>query len=116
MKLTPELLRDGCQWLARELTRLEQLNRPLSMDDFFTWSSNEVFIRNMFTQYGEFIKGLHILDHEGEFYCTELAEYMETALSRHANAITPDAYGVVDSAYLLAINFMFSIAREADSL
>ncbi len=36
MKLTPELLRDGCQWLARELTRLEQLNRPLSIDDFFS--------------------------------------------------------------------------------
>lgn len=35
MKLTPELLRDGCQWLARELTRLEQLNQPLSINDFF---------------------------------------------------------------------------------
>ena len=45
MKLTPELLRDGCQWLARELTRLEQLNQPLSINDFFSWSSNEALLK-----------------------------------------------------------------------
>lgn len=116
MKLTPELLRDGCQWLARELTRLEQLNRPLSIDDFFAWSSEDIFIKTIFTRYGEFIKGLHILDHESEFYCSELAEYMESAFGRHENVITPGVYGVVDNAYLLAINVLYSIAREADSL
>ncbi|WP_265524406.1 hypothetical protein [Providencia rustigianii] len=116
MKLTPELLRDGCQWLARELTRLEQLNRPLSMDDFFTWSSNEAFIKNLFLRYGEFIKGLHILNHKSEFYSIELTDYIENALARHENVITPEVYGVVDNAYLLAINVVFSIAREADNL
>ena len=116
MKLTPELLRDGCQWLARELTRLEHLNQPLSINDFFSWSSNEAFIKTIFTRYREFIKGLYILDHESEYYCVELTEYMENALARHENVITPEVYGVVDNAYLLAINVVFSIAREADDL
>ncbi|XTD83010.1 hypothetical protein AB8849_07335 [Proteus vulgaris] len=116
MKLTPELLRDGCEGLARELTRLSQLNRPLSLDDFSDWASREEFIKNLFSKYGEFIKGLSILDSESKNYCADLAEYMENAIARYDNAVTYATYGITDSAYLFAINILFSVYREADNL
>ncbi|EAN2613091.1 hypothetical protein K5I76_003840 [Salmonella enterica] len=116
MKLTAEQLRDGCQWLSRELTRLEQLNRPLSIDEFFDLSEGEKFINTMFEKYGHFILGLHLLDHRSEHCNKELIAYMENALSRYSNVITRDTYGVVDNAYLLAINVLFDISREADEM
>ncbi|MCS3430022.1 hypothetical protein [Klebsiella sp. BIGb0407] len=114
MSIKAEDLRDGCQWLSRELTRLEQLNRPLSLDEFFDTCSDEKFIHTLFEKYGHFIIGLHLLDYRSDHCNKELIEYMENALSRHANVITSGTYGVVDNAYLLAINVLFAISREAD--
>ncbi|WP_395490725.1 hypothetical protein ACG1VR_08775 [Cedecea davisae] len=115
MSIKAETLRDGCQWLSRELSRLEQLNRPLSIDEFFDLSEDEKFISTMFDKYGHFILGLHLLDHRSEHSNKELIAYMENALSRHVNVITEGTYGVVDNAYLLAVNVLFAISREADA-
>lgn len=41
MAFTAEILRDNCQLLFRELTRLEHMKRPLSTADFFEWSENQ---------------------------------------------------------------------------
>ncbi|MHC5174946.1 Uncharacterised protein [Serratia rubidaea] len=109
-------LRDGSQWLARELTRLEQLNRPLTIDEFFKWSEEGLFIKKIFKKYGNFMLGLHILNPDHEHCNHELLRYIENALSRHANVISGGTYGVVDNAYLLAINVLFTISREADEL
>lgn len=114
MSLNAESLRDGCQWLARELSRLEQLNRPLSFDNFFNWSDDARFIETIFSQYRQYIMALGILDKESGHCNKELLNYMEDALSRHANTVIPGTYGVVDNAYLLVINVLFAISREAD--
>lgn len=116
MSINSEQLRDASQWLIRELTRLSQLNRPLTLEEFYQFSENEIFIHELFENYGEFIRGLHALDPSKETHNKELLEYMENAFSRHANVITPNTYGVVDDAYLLAINVAASISREADDL
>ncbi|SUP84850.1 hypothetical protein ACILPN_20330 [Yersinia wautersii] len=116
MKLNAERLRDGSQWLIRELTRLSQLNRPLTLDEFYQFSENEIFIHKLFEKYGEFIRALDNLNPSKNTHDAELLEYMENAFSRHANAISPNSYGVVDDAYLLAINVTASIGREADDL
>ncbi|HDL6778375.1 TPA: hypothetical protein PXJ89_003475 [Yersinia enterocolitica] len=116
MKLNAERLRDGSQWLIRELTRLSQLNRPLTLDEFYQFSENEIFIHKLFEKYGEFIRALDTLNPSKNTHDAELLEYMENAFSRHVNVITPNTYGVVDDAYLLAINVTASIGREADDL
>ncbi|MGR3840128.1 hypothetical protein ACUZX0_01095 [Serratia marcescens] len=114
MTVSAEDLRNGCQWLARELTRLEQLNRPLSFKDFYKWSEDGVFIKTIFKEYGQFMKGIQILDPDYEHHNKKLLVFMEDALGRHTNVITSGTYGVVDNAYLLAINVIFAISREAD--
>jgi hypothetical protein len=114
MTVSAEDLRDGCQWLSRELTRLEQLNRPLTIDEFFKLSEDGAFIKTIFKKYGHFTMGIHMLDPEHEYCHKELLLYMEDALARHTNVITSETYGVVDNAYLLAINVLFAISREAD--
>ncbi len=70
----------------------------------------------MFEKNGHFIIGLHLPAHRSEHCNKELISYMENALSRYANVITRDTYGVVDNAYLLAINVLFDISREADEM
>ncbi|WP_145586661.1 hypothetical protein [Yersinia kristensenii] len=116
MSINAEQLRDGSQWLIRELTRLSQLNRPLTLDEFYQFSEDEIFVHKLFDKYGEFIRGLHVLDPSKDMHNPELLEYMENAFSRHANAVTPNVYGVVDDAYLLAINVTAAIGRESDEL
>ncbi|AHE73043.1 hypothetical protein M942_13245 [Enterobacter ludwigii] len=116
MSITAENLRDGCQWFSRELTRLEQLNRPLSIDEFFSLTEQQIFIKTMFKRYGDYIIGLQTLDPESDHCNVDLLDYIEDALGRHTNVITSGTYGVVENAYLLAINVLFSIAREADVL
>lgn len=114
MTISAESLRDGCQWLSRELTRLEQLNRPLTIDEFFKLSEDGVFIKTMFNKYSTFMRAVTNLDPDHEQCNKELLVYMEDALARHANVITSETYGVVDNAYLLAINVLFAISREAN--
>lgn len=116
MTISAESLRDGCQWLSRELTRLEQLNRPLTIDEFFKLSEEGVFIKTVFKKYGTFMAGIRVLDPEHEYCDMQLLEFMEDALARHANTTYSSTYGVVDNAYLLAINVLFAISREADEL
>ncbi|WP_157945138.1 MULTISPECIES: hypothetical protein [Escherichia] len=116
MALTAEKLRDGCQSLVRELTRLEQLNRPLTIANLYDWSEQQAFISKIFSEYRESIKGLHALDPRSEYLNDDLLDYLEDAFDRYTNTITPETYGVVDNAYLLAINILFDISREADDL
>lgn len=116
MNISPEKLRNGCQWLSRELTRLEQLNKPLTIDEFYSWSDQEIFIRTIFDKYGKYTLGLDMLDPTSEFCNKDLLNYIENALARHTNVITTGTYGVVDNAYLLAINVLFEISREADKM
>lgn len=114
MTISAEKLRDGCQWLSRELTRLEQLNRPLTIDEFYSWSEQENFISTIFEKYGDLIRGLDMLDPKSEYCKKDILGFIENALARHTNVITSGTYGVVDNAYLLAINVLFAISREAD--
>lgn len=116
MSVTSEKLRDGCQWLSRELTRLEQLNRPLTIDEFYSWTEQEKFIRTIFDKYGKHIIGLDMLDPTSEFCKKDVLDFIENAFARHTNVITSGTYGVVDNAYLLAINVLFEISREADRM
>lgn len=116
MSVTPEKLRDGCQWLSRELTRLEQLNRPLSLDEFYSWTELERFVNTIFDKYRSHIIALDVLDPKSERCDENLLSYIENALGRHSNVITSGTYGVIDNAYLLAINVLFAISREADEL
>ena len=44
MNIKAEYLRDTCQMIILELTRLQQLNRPLTIDEFYEWSQKEKFI------------------------------------------------------------------------
>ena len=60
------------------------------------------------------MRGVDLLDPKHEHCDKELLAYIENALSRYTNVITPATYGVVDNAYLLAINVLFEIYREAD--
>ncbi len=73
-----------------------------------------VFIKTIFKEYGHFMKGIQILDPDYEHHNKKLLVFMEDALGRHTNVITSGTYGVVDNAYLLAINVIFAISREAD--
>lgn len=116
MSVTPEKLRDGCQWLSRELTRLEQLNRPLTIDEFYSWSEDEIFISTIFDKYRNHIISLDMLDATSEYCNKDVLDFIENALARHTNVITNGTYGVVDNAYLLAINVLFAISREADEI
>lgn len=116
MRNQAERLRDSCMCFIRELTRLSQLNRPLSIDEFYEWSENEEFIHKIFEKYGSYIIGLHWLDPSHEHQDKESISYIENALGRHVNVITAGTYGVVDDAYLLAINVLVAISREADSM
>lgn len=116
MSVKAEDLRDACFGLVRELTRLSQLNRPLSMDEFFGWSENEEFLSKIFKKYGEYIRALGNIDPHSANHDAELVKYIENALARHVNVISPGTYGVVDDAYLLAINVVSAIDREADEL
>ncbi|EAZ1917336.1 hypothetical protein BZD31_22645 [Salmonella enterica] len=116
MKVAAEKLRDGCQSLTRELTRLEQLNRPLSLDEFYSWTERENFVSTIFDKYRSYIIALDVLDPKSERCDDNLLSYIENALGRHSNVITSGTYGVVDNAYLLAINVLFAISREADEM
>ncbi|PIJ42838.1 hypothetical protein [Tatumella sp. OPLPL6] len=116
MKVDQDSLRDGCQWLTRELTRLDQLNHPLSIDEFFSLSEDEKFVYTTFAKYGQYMRGVELLDSRYEHCNKELIAYIENAFSRYTNVITPATYGVVDNAYLLAINVLFEISREADTI
>lgn len=116
MAVTAKQLLDGCQWLTRELTRLEQLNRPLTIDEFYSWAEKNSFIHTIFNKYSNYIVGLYTLNPEHEHCDKLLLDYIEDAFSRHTNVITSGTYGVVDNAYLLAINVLFAISREAEDL
>lgn len=116
MTISAEKLRDGCQWLSRELTRLEQLNRPLTIDEFYSWSEQENFIGTIFENYRHHIIGLEMLDPKSDYCKKDILGFIENALARHTNVITSGTYGVVDNAYLLAINVLFAISREADQI
>lgn len=116
MKLTAAKLRDGCQWLVRELTRLEQLNRPLTLDEFYSLTEQEKFVSTIFDKYRSHIIELDVLDSKSERCDENLLSFIENALARHSNVITSGTYGVVDNAYLLAINVLFAISREADEM
>ncbi|HEY0209502.1 hypothetical protein [Acerihabitans sp.] len=114
MSLKADHLRDGCQSLVRELTRLSQLRKPLSIDEFYEYTANELFLKKIFELYGGDIISLGILDHKNIVHDQELINYIENAFSRHSNAVSPEDYGVNDNAYLLAINIAVAILREAD--
>jgi len=116
MTTNAEWLRDTCQDLIRELTRLSQLNRPLGIEDFYKLSEGEVLLKTLFSLYRSYIIGLSRLDVESDTCDPELTQYMENALARHTNVISPETYGVVDNAYLLAINVIMAISREADEM
>lgn len=116
MSVKADDLRDACFGLVRELTRLSQLNRPLTLNEFFQWSESEEFLSKIFKKYGEYIRAISNLDPHNSDHDSGLVKFIENALARHVNVITPGTYGVVDDAYLLAINVMISIDREADEL
>lgn len=116
MSMTGEDLRDICQVLIMELTRLQQLNRPLLIDEFYKWTDEEKFISNLFEKYGNYVISAQQLKAESKYFSPELLSYLENALSRHANVVYPETYGVVDDAYLLAINVIVAISREADDM
>lgn len=117
MTIKAEYLRDVCQLLVLELTRLQQLNRPLTINDFFRFSENEKFISTIIDKYGEYMRSVRNLSAEGaSIYERDMLDYLENAFSRHANTITEGTYGVVDDAYLLAINVTVNIMREADNM
>ncbi|SKC22493.1 hypothetical protein SAMN05216168_4528 [Kosakonia radicincitans] len=109
-------LRDTCQMIVLELTRLQQLNLPLSIEQFYEWSEKEKFITTILKKYGHFCRALSELKLDSAHFQSEMLSYIENAYSRHSNVITPETYGVTDDAYLLAINVAFAISREADNM
>ncbi|MDA8481068.1 hypothetical protein NNO04_20565 [Citrobacter sp. Awk 4] len=116
MTVKAEYLRDTCQLLVIELTRLQQLNRSLTIDEFFELSENGKFVSTIIKKYGEYMRTVKNLSLEGSDFEKEMLSYLEDAFSRHANVITEGTYGVVDDAYLLAINVTVAIMREADKM
>ena len=116
MTINAEYLRDTCQLLVLELTRLQQLNRSLTINEFFRLSESEKFVSTIISKYGEYMRTTRNLSHEGTNSEREVLSYLENACSRHANVITEGTYGVVDDAYLLAINVTVAIMREADRM
>lgn len=116
MTIEAEHLRDTCQLLVIELTRLQQLNRKLTIDDFFDLSEREVFVRTLIDKYGWYMRSIkHLIDEESS-HQKEMLSYVENAFSRHSNVVTEDTFGVVDDAFLLAINVTIAIMREADQM
>lgn len=116
MSVKAEYLRDTCQMIVLELTRLQQLNRPLTIDQFYQWSEEERFITTILKKYGHFCRALSELKPESKHFQSDMLSYIEDAFSRHSNVITAETYGVTDDAYLLAINVAFAISREADTM
>lgn len=116
MKVKAVYLRDTCQMIVLELTRLQQLNRPLSIDQFYEWSEKEIFITTTLEKYGHYCMALSTLKPDSKHFQRDMLSYIENAYSRHSNVITPETYGVTDDAYLLAINVAFAISREADEM
>lgn len=116
MTVKAEYLRDTCQLLVIELTRLQQLNRSLTIDEFFQLSESGKFVRTIIKKYGEYMRTVKNLSLEGSDYEKGMLSYLEDAFVRHANVITEGTYGVVDDAYLLAINVTVAIMREADNM
>ncbi|EOD8891551.1 hypothetical protein ACJ5W8_002522 [Klebsiella pneumoniae] len=116
MTIKAEYLRDTCQLLVIELTRLQQLNRKLTIADFFHLSENGKFVSTVINRYGEYMRSTKHLADEESSYGKEMLSYLEDAFARHANVVTEGTYGVVDDAFLLAINVTVAIMREADQM
>jgi len=118
MIIKAEYLRSSCQILVRELTNLQQLRKPLSIDEFFYLTENETFVRTLMRRYPQDFVGLnHLLD-DNEIFANEanLLTFIENAFFRQANVITCEELGVKDDAYLLAINIAVMISIEASDM
>lgn len=109
-----EKLRNGCQWLIREMTRMSELQRPLTIEEFYRFAENEIFIKTLFKKNRDIILGLDMLDENNQHCDKEVLAYMENAFSRHANVVLRETYGVKNNAYLLAINIAAAISREPE--
>ncbi|MBW4211787.1 hypothetical protein [Enterobacter asburiae] len=116
MTVKAEYLRDTCQLLVIELARLQQLNHPLTIEEFFRNCEDGKFVSSIIKKYGEYMRTIKNLSLEGTVFEKDMLSYLEDAFARHANVITEGTYGVVDDAFLLAINVTVAIMREADGM
>lgn len=111
MAITSEKLMAGCFAIVRLLTILEQQKIPLSIEDFNRLSEKQLFIKTMTNRYTDLIPDFGFCDTRSTNCDKDLLEFIEAALdSQNGVNDSYKMYGIVDSAYLLAINLLCEIA------
>lgn len=115
MNFTKRYLSDSCQLLSVELTRLEQLGLPFSLDEFYSWSLSGKFIESFFKQYGAYIQGLHELNPSNDYCKKELIECINHSFEMMSQIINKEMFGITDSAYILAIHYLILIMTDEGS-
>ncbi|GAB1437638.1 hypothetical protein MASR2M36_03720 [Providencia sp.] len=109
MNFSKRYLSESCQLLSVELTRLEQLGLPFSLDEFYSWSITGEFIENLFKQYGVHIQGLHELNPSNDYCNRELIEYINHSFEMMSHIVNKEMFAINDSAYLLSIHYLILI-------
>lgn len=108
-----QFLRKGCTELIRELCALVDRGKSMDRSQFHDLCEQERFIDFLFTEYTGSIR-IEYLNKTSSLCKSEVLSYFNEAMSRHANVVLMEDFGLKDNALLMAINVVLSVMREAE--
>ena len=94
----------------RELCRLVDAGELMSRDKFHDLCEKEVFVDSLPALY----PGVRFeyLDKKSPIFNAEVVQDINGGLSRHANAVVLEDFGLANNALLFAVNLVVSVERE----
>ena len=110
-----ESLRKGCVELVRELCRLIDSGFTLDRTRFHELCEQERFIDYLLIEFKGNIL-LDYLDKQSGLCEQAVLNDMNSALSRHANAVVMEDYRLKGNAYLLAVNIAVAVMQEVNQV